>query len=84
MPETEAELDVWHFSARYVAAILNTSKSPFHSTFLKKHAEHGCGAEYWDRGEQERHLVAAFDKWAEKGVWLAVAQKVHQEQLKHI
>ncbi|KAG1809841.1 uncharacterized protein HD556DRAFT_1223238 [Suillus plorans] len=51
---------------------------------LKKHAEHGCGAEYLDRGEQEWHLVAAFDKWAEKGMWLAAAQKVHQEQLKHV
>ncbi|KAG2091336.1 uncharacterized protein F5147DRAFT_643230 [Suillus discolor] len=92
MPETEAKLDVWHFSARYVAAILNTSKSPFRSAIaadisgaiLKKHAEHGRGAEYWDRGEQEQHLVAVFDKWAEKGVWSAAAQKVHQEQLKHV
>ncbi|KAG2120416.1 uncharacterized protein F5147DRAFT_766331 [Suillus discolor] len=33
------------------------------------------GAEYWDRGEQEQRLVAAFDKWAEKGVWSAAAQK---------
>lgn len=92
MPETEAKLDVWHFSARYVAAILNTSKSPFRSAIaanisgviLKKHAEHGHGAEYWDRGEQEQHLVAVFDKWAKKGVWSAAAQKVHQEQLKHV
>ncbi|KAG1751552.1 uncharacterized protein EDB91DRAFT_1078312 [Suillus paluster] len=83
MPKTEAKLDVWHFSARYVAAILNTSKSPFRSAIaadilgaiLKKHAEHGCGAEYWDRGEQEQHLLAAFEKWAEKGVWSAAAQK---------
>lgn len=92
MPETEAKLDVWHFSARYVAAILNTSKSPFRSAIaadisgaiLKKHAEHGRPAEYWDRGEQEQRLVVAFNKWAEKGVWSAAAQKVHQEQLKHV
>ncbi|KAG1826919.1 uncharacterized protein BJ212DRAFT_1294336 [Suillus subaureus] len=92
MPETEAKLDVWHFSAIYIAAILNTSKSPFHSAIaadisgaiLKKHAEHGHGAEYWDCGEQEQCLLAAFDKWAKKGVWSAAAQKVHQEQLKHV
>ncbi|KAG1774920.1 hypothetical protein EV702DRAFT_1180542 [Suillus placidus] len=92
MPKTEAKLDVWHLSTRYVAAILNTSKSPFHSaiaadiwgTILKNHAEHGCRAEYWDRGEQEQCLLAAFEKWAKKGVWSAAAQKVHQEQLKHI
>ncbi|KAG1777240.1 hypothetical protein EV702DRAFT_1005393 [Suillus placidus] len=92
MPETEAKLDVWHFSARYVAAILNASKSPFRSAIavdisgaiLKTHAEHGRPAEYWDHGEQEQRLLAAFDKWAEKGVWSAAAQKVHQEQLKHV
>ncbi|KAG2085011.1 uncharacterized protein F5147DRAFT_782255 [Suillus discolor] len=92
MPETEAKLDVWHFSARYVAAILNASKSPFRSAIaadisgaiLKMHAEHGRPAEYWDRGEQEQRLLAAFEKWAEKGVWSAAAQKVHQEQLKHV
>ncbi|KAG2744928.1 hypothetical protein P692DRAFT_201683590, partial [Suillus brevipes Sb2] len=39
MPETEAKLDVWHFT---------------------------------------------FEKWAEKGVWSAAAQKIHQEQLKHV
>jgi hypothetical protein len=63
---------------------LNTSKSPFRSAIaadilgaiLKKHAEHGRGAEYWDRGEQEQRLLAAFEKWAEKGVWSAAAQKV--------
>ncbi|KAG0698511.1 hypothetical protein DFH29DRAFT_1018080 [Suillus ampliporus] len=91
MPETEAKLDVWHFNTRYVAAILNTSKSPFHSaiaadisgTVLKKHAEHGRGAEYWDRGEQEQCLLAAFEKWAEKGVWSAAAQKAGTRWLQH-
>ncbi|KAG2360922.1 hypothetical protein BDR07DRAFT_1247963, partial [Suillus spraguei] len=29
MPNTEAKLDVWHFSARYIAVILNMGKSPF-------------------------------------------------------
>ncbi|KAG2045396.1 hypothetical protein BDR06DRAFT_852815, partial [Suillus hirtellus] len=53
-------------------------------TILKKHAERGQPAEYWDRVEQERRLVIAFDKWADKGVWSATAQKVHQEQLKHV
>ncbi|KAJ8581087.1 hypothetical protein M405DRAFT_868973, partial [Rhizopogon salebrosus TDB-379] len=83
MPETDSKLDVWHFGARYVAVILQSSKSPYRSAvaadimgaILKKHAEHGQPAEYWD---------LAFDKWAEKGVWSAAAQKVHQEQLKHV
>ncbi|KAG1843756.1 hypothetical protein F4604DRAFT_1596604, partial [Suillus subluteus] len=51
---------------------------------LKKHAEHGQPAQYWDRAEQERRLMVAFDKWADKGIWSAAAQKVHQEQLKHV
>ncbi|KAG1776098.1 hypothetical protein EV702DRAFT_1269133 [Suillus placidus] len=77
MPETEAKLDVWHFSASAIAADIS-------GAILKTHAEHGRPAEYWDRGEQEQCLLAAFDKWAEKGVWSAAAQKVHQEQLKHV
>ncbi|KAG2036499.1 hypothetical protein BDR03DRAFT_934430 [Suillus americanus] len=41
--------------------------------------------EYWDQEEQERRLIVAFDKWADKGVWFTAAQKViHQEQLKHV
>ncbi|KAG0692104.1 hypothetical protein DFH29DRAFT_883083, partial [Suillus ampliporus] len=95
MPMTESKLDVWHFSARYIAAILNASKSPFRSAvaanimdaILKKHADKGGAAEYRDRTEQERRLTAAFDKWVAKDVWSVAAQKipqVHQEQLKHI
>lgn len=92
MPETDSKLDVWHFGARYIAAMLHSSKSPYRAAvaadiigaILKKHAEHGQPAEYWDREEQEQRLVVAFDKWADKGVWSAAAQKVHQEQLKHV
>ncbi|KAG2050295.1 hypothetical protein BDR06DRAFT_825165, partial [Suillus hirtellus] len=29
-------------------------------------------------------LMVTFNKWADKGVWSAAAQKVHQEQLKHV
>ncbi|KAG0692816.1 hypothetical protein DFH29DRAFT_1043843 [Suillus ampliporus] len=95
MPMTESKLDVWHFSARYIAAILNASKSPFQSAvaadivdaILKKHADKGGAAEYQDRTEQEHRLMAAFDKWVAKDVWSVAAQKipqVHQEQLKHV
>lgn len=65
--------------------MLHFSKSPYRAaadimgTILKKHAERGQPAEYWDRVEQERRLVIAFDKWADKGVWSAPAQKVRLE-----
>ncbi|KAG2738225.1 hypothetical protein P692DRAFT_201842822 [Suillus brevipes Sb2] len=92
MPETDSKLDVWHFSARYIAVMLQSSKSPYRGTvaaditgaILKTHAEKGQPAQYWDRAEQERRLMVAFSKWADKGVWSAAAQKVHQEQLKHV
>ncbi|KAG1849139.1 hypothetical protein DFJ58DRAFT_662610 [Suillus subalutaceus] len=51
---------------------------------LKTHAEKGQPAQYWDRAEQERRLMVVFSKWADKGVWSAAAQKVHQERLKHV
>ncbi|KIJ12146.1 hypothetical protein PAXINDRAFT_83408, partial [Paxillus involutus ATCC 200175] len=55
------------------------------NSILKKHAANGNGAEYWNKSEQEEKLTNAFAKWAEKGtVWSAAAQKVHQEQLKHV
>ncbi|KAG1859810.1 hypothetical protein F4604DRAFT_1930535 [Suillus subluteus] len=89
---TDSKLDVWHFSARYIAVMLQSSKSPYRGavaaditgTILKTHAEKGQPAQYWDRAEQERRLMVAFSKWADKGVWSAAAQKVHQEQLKHV
>ncbi|KAG2106101.1 hypothetical protein BD769DRAFT_1366791 [Suillus cothurnatus] len=77
---------------RYIAVMLQSNKSPYRGTvaaditgaILKKHAEHGQPAQYWDRAEQERRLMVAFDKWVDKGIWSAAAQKVHQEQLKHV
>ncbi|KAG2035694.1 hypothetical protein BDR03DRAFT_1012370 [Suillus americanus] len=92
MPEMDSKLDVWHFSVRYIAVMLQSSKSPYRGAvaaditgaILKTHAEKGQPAQYWDRAEQERRLMVAFRKWADKGVWSAVAQKVHQEQLKHV
>ncbi|KAG2351926.1 hypothetical protein BDR07DRAFT_1385102 [Suillus spraguei] len=32
MPETGSKLDVWHFGARYIAAMLHSSKSPYQAT----------------------------------------------------
>ncbi|KAF9239575.1 hypothetical protein BU15DRAFT_46587 [Melanogaster broomeanus] len=78
---------------RYVAVVLNASKNPHRvvvaaditNAILKTHATDGKGAEYWNKTEQEEKLIAAFDKWERKGtVWSAAAQKVHQEQLKHV
>ncbi|KAG0694810.1 hypothetical protein DFH29DRAFT_1006019 [Suillus ampliporus] len=48
MPETDSKLDVWHFGARYIAVMLQSSKSPYRGAvaadimgaILKKHAEH--------------------------------------------
>ncbi|KIK80690.1 hypothetical protein PAXRUDRAFT_764767 [Paxillus rubicundulus Ve08.2h10] len=49
------------------------------------HATDGKGVEYWNKTEQEEKLIAASGEWERKGtVWSAAAQKVHQEQLKHI
>jgi hypothetical protein len=74
---------------RYIVAILNSSKSPYRAAvaadimgaILNKHAQHGQPAEYWDQEEQEQRLVVAFDKWADKCVWSAAAQKVSGMEL---
>jgi hypothetical protein len=74
---------------RYIAAILNSSKSSYRAAvgadimgaILKKHAERGQPAECLDRKEQEQRLVVAFDKWVDKGVWSAAAQKVSSMEL---
>ncbi|KAG2039032.1 hypothetical protein BDR03DRAFT_981073 [Suillus americanus] len=92
MPETDSKLNVWHFSVRYITVMIQSSKSPYRGTvtaditgtILKMHAKKGQPAQYWDRAEQEQKLMVAFSKWADKGVWSAAAQKVHQKQLKHV
>ncbi|KAJ8596095.1 hypothetical protein M405DRAFT_782130 [Rhizopogon salebrosus TDB-379] len=92
-PDAAMKLDVWHFIMRYATVILNPSKNPHRkevvaeisACILKKHAEAGNPAEYWDRNEQETRLVFAFEKWSCNGmVWSAGAYKVHEEQLKHV
>ncbi|KAG1743758.1 uncharacterized protein EDB91DRAFT_1051073, partial [Suillus paluster] len=79
--------------ARYATVILNPSKNPHRkevvveisACILKKHAEGGNPAKYWDRNEQETRLTSTFDKWACEGtVWSVGARKVHEEQLKHV
>ncbi|KAG2034931.1 hypothetical protein BDR03DRAFT_935046 [Suillus americanus] len=86
-------LDVWHFIMRYVTVILNPSKNPhwkevvaeISACILKKHAEGGNPAKYWDQNEQKMRLTSTFEKWACKGtIWSAGACRVHEEQLKHI
>ncbi|KAG1783479.1 hypothetical protein EV702DRAFT_1208420, partial [Suillus placidus] len=78
---------------RYATVILNPSKNPHRkevvaevsACILKKHAEGGSPAEYWDRHEQETRLTSVFEKWSREGtVWSAGARKVHEEQLKHV
>ncbi|KAJ8596101.1 hypothetical protein M405DRAFT_929054, partial [Rhizopogon salebrosus TDB-379] len=92
-PDATMKLDVWHFIMRYVTVILNPSKNPHRkevvaeisACILKKHAEGGNPAEYWDRNEQETRLTFAFEKWSCEGtVWSAGARRVHEEQLKHV
>jgi hypothetical protein len=70
---------------RYATVILNPSKNPHRkevvaeisACILKKHAEGGNPAEYWDRNEQEARLISAFEKWLRDGtVWSAGACKV--------
>ena len=76
---------------RYTATVLNGSKNPCRSAvvsditnaILKKHASEGdshspgAGATYWDRKEQEKQLIAAYDKWAAKGpIWSMGSEKV--------
>jgi hypothetical protein len=70
---------------RYATVILNPSKNPHRkevvaeisACILKKHAEGGNPAEYWDRNEQETRLTFAFEKWSCEGtVWSAGARRV--------
>ncbi|KAG1785108.1 uncharacterized protein HD556DRAFT_1435280 [Suillus plorans] len=79
--------------ARYATVILNSSKNPHRkevvaeisACILKKHAEGGNPAKYWDQTEQEMRLTSTFEKWACEGtVWSAGAHRVHEEQLKHV
>ncbi|KAG1769928.1 hypothetical protein EV702DRAFT_1049495 [Suillus placidus] len=92
-PGATMKLDMWHFIMRYATVILNPSKNPHRkevvtevsACILKKHAEGGSPAEYWDRHEQETRLTSVFEKWSREGtVWSAGARKVHEEQLKHV
>jgi hypothetical protein len=47
------------------------------SAILKQQAKHGVPAQYWNKAEQERQLVAVFDKWSKDGrVWSAASSKV--------
>jgi hypothetical protein len=71
--------------ARYATIILNSSKNPHQkevvveisACILKKHAEGGNPAKYWDSNEQEMRLTSTFEKWACEGtVWSAGAHRV--------
>lgn len=44
---------------------------------IKRRAEKGRPAEYWNLEEQETRLIAAYNKWLKEGtVWSAAAPKV--------
>ncbi|KAG2140098.1 hypothetical protein DEU56DRAFT_941924 [Suillus clintonianus] len=91
-PDATMKLDLI-LKARYATVILNPSKNPHRkevvaeisACILKKHAEGGNPAKYWERNEQETRLTSTFEKWACEGtVWSAGARRVHEEQLKHV
>ncbi|KAI0686377.1 hypothetical protein C8T65DRAFT_591216, partial [Cerioporus squamosus] len=92
-PDIAVVLDVWHFIQRYLACILGGMKNPRRSevaqditdAILKAKASDGNPARYWSQEEQERRLVAAYEKWVKDGtVWSAAAEKVHADQLAHV
>jgi hypothetical protein len=69
----------------YLATILGGTKNPHYGevakdivdSVLKTRADRDGPATYWDKGEQESRLRAAFQKWAEQAnVWSAAAEKV--------
>ncbi|KAI0692731.1 hypothetical protein C8T65DRAFT_745002 [Cerioporus squamosus] len=92
-PDIDVVLDVWHFVMRYAACILGGMKSPYRAAvmrditdaILKTTASNGNPAIYRSQDEQERRLVEAYTRWADKGdVWSAAAEKVHADQLAHV
>ncbi|KAF8054908.1 hypothetical protein FPV67DRAFT_1681291 [Lyophyllum atratum] len=93
MPLVKVLLDVYHFLMRYVVEVINGAKNPLRSlvakditdAILKRRAGKGVLAEYWNKEEQEERLVAAYNKWAEKGnVWGPGAATAHSNQLGHV
>ncbi|KAG0694993.1 hypothetical protein DFH29DRAFT_880333 [Suillus ampliporus] len=78
MPETDSNSMSGTLVRGTLPSCSNPAKSP------GKHAEHGQPCTILGPSRAEQRLTMAFNKWAEKGVWSAAAQKVHQEQLKHV
>ena len=74
-------------SRRYLIVIINGTKNPHRSAvakditdaILKTHATDGKPATYWNKGEQESRLEAAYEKWLKHGkVWSVAASNVSQ------
>ncbi|KZP11522.1 hypothetical protein FIBSPDRAFT_756586, partial [Athelia psychrophila] len=93
LPDVQVVLDVYHFMMRYLIVIIGGTKNPFRSevaqditdAILKTRAKKGVSATYWNRAEQERRLIEAYEKWSRKGgVWSAAAVRTHQDQLAHV
>ncbi|CDO77058.1 hypothetical protein BN946_scf184455.g8 [Trametes cinnabarina] len=83
-PDAHVCLDVWHTLMRYSQCILggsgNSSRTDICNdivdAILKARADKYNTAVYWPREEQKRRLDAAFQKWAARGMWNALAAKV--------
>jgi len=72
-------------SLRYAAVVLNGTKNPHRSEVLRDIRDavirtpsgKDGPAKYWGKKDQEERLIAAFDRWAERGeVWSTTAPKV--------
>ncbi|TCD65447.1 hypothetical protein EIP91_002660 [Steccherinum ochraceum] len=94
-PDILSLLDVYHFSARYGPAISGGTKNPLYKTVLREITgailktrageEKGKPATYWSQPEQEKRLVAVFEKYLKQGgVWSESAVKIHNQQLHHV
>ncbi|KAK7055962.1 hypothetical protein R3P38DRAFT_3170627 [Favolaschia claudopus] len=85
-------LDVHHFLMRYAAGILGGTQNPrraevlrdIRDSIIKERATKDTFSTYWPHAEQVVRLVAAYDKWAQKGVWSAAASNIHATQLEHV
>ncbi|KAF8134715.1 hypothetical protein K438DRAFT_1475158, partial [Mycena galopus ATCC 62051] len=85
-------LDVHHFIMRYGAGILGGAQNPrraeilkdIRDAILKAPASKDSLAQYWSQAEQETRLAAAYDKWAQRGVWSAAATNIHAAQIQHV
>ncbi|KAK7062280.1 hypothetical protein R3P38DRAFT_3167271 [Favolaschia claudopus] len=79
-------------SDSYAAGVLGGTQNPrraevlkdIRDSIIKERATKDTFSQYWPHSEQVVRLIAAYNKWAQKGVWSAAASNIHATQLEHV